>query len=93
MIGSSSAPQGLVELNHYFRFYGPISFNFEKQKDGSIIALSSNFRYGKIITQASGSDVLDEKIKDAILTAFEVPSSYAKKAALHRVGEKEYAFA
>ena len=93
ILGSATAPRGLVELNHYFRVYGPITFRHEMQEDGSIVAISDNFRYGSIITQATKQSELDEKVKDAILTAFEVPSSYAKEAGLHRVGEKEYAFA
>jgi len=92
-LGGATAPRGLVELNHYFRVYDPITFRHEKQEDGSIIAISQNFRYGSIITQAENKNELDEKVKDAILTAFEVPSSYAKEAGVHRVGEKEYAFA
>lgn len=93
VLGSNIAPRGLVELNHYFRFYGPIKFQHEKQEDGSIIAISQNFRYGSIVTRAEREGELDEKVKDAILTAFEVPSSYAKEAGVRRVGEKEYAFA
>ena len=93
LIGKNSVPSGLAELNHYFRFYEPINFSYEKQEDGSIIAVSNNFRYGSIITHADRQEELDEKIKDAILTAFEVPLSYAKEAGIHRVGDKEYAFA
>ena len=93
VLGKKAAPQGLVELNHYFRFYGPINFQFEKQQDGSFVAVSRDFKYGSIITSATRREELDERIKDAILTAFEVPSSYAKEASVHRVGEKEYAFA
>ena len=93
ILGKNVAPQGLVELNHYFRMYGPINFRHETQEDGSIVAISENFRYGSIITRADKLDGLDENVKDAILTAFEVPSSYAKDAGVHRVGELEYAFA
>lgn len=95
VFGMSAPPPGLLELNHYFRFYGPIAFRSEKQEDGSVVALSKNFRYGSIITRADRLEELDEKVKDAILTAFEVPSSYAKEAGVHRVGaeEQEYAFA
>jgi len=92
-LGKNAAPAGLVELNRYFRLYDPINFNYEKQEDGSLVAVSTNFRYGSIITSAARQDELDEKIKDAILTAFEVPSSYAKDAGIHRVAEKGYAFA
>ncbi|MEK7451887.1 MAG: hypothetical protein AAB664_00965 [Patescibacteria group bacterium] len=93
ILGREFAPQGLVELNHYFRVFDPIGFRTEQQEDGSFVAISHNFRYGSIITHAVTHDQLDGKIKDAILTAFSVPSSYAKEAALNRVGETEYAFA
>ncbi len=93
ILGREFAPQGLVELNQYFRSFDPIRFRIEQQEDGSFVAISHNFRYGSIITHAATRDQLDEKIKDAILTAFSVPSSYAKEAALNRVGETEYAFA
>jgi hypothetical protein len=93
IFAQSYVPSGLSELNHYFRMYGPITFRHEKQEDGSIIAISNNFRYGSIITRAENAEQLDEKVKDAILTAFDVPSSYAKEAAVKRTDEKEYAFA
>lgn len=93
MLGKNAAPAGLVELNHYFRVYGPINFRHEKQEDGSVVAISEDFRYGSIITHADFPGELDEKVMDAILTAFDVPSSYAKEAGVHRVGEREYAFA
>lgn len=79
MLGRGSVPSGLAELNHYFRFNGPINFRYELQEDGTIIAISDNFRHGSIITHADRKEELEEKIKDAILTAFEVPSSYAKE--------------
>ncbi|MBI4598733.1 hypothetical protein HY734_00880 [Candidatus Uhrbacteria bacterium] len=103
ILGSNAVPRGLVDLNHYFRFYGPIHFRHEKQEDGSIVAISQDFRYGSIITRAERLEELDEKVKDAILTAFEVPFSYSREAGVHRVGERqtgvhavgerEYAFA
>lgn len=93
VFGKSALPPGLVELNRYFRFYGPIHFRPEKQEDGSIVAISQNFRYGSIITHALRLEELDGKVLDAILTAFEVPSAYAKEAGVHRVGSEEYAFA
>ena len=93
MLGKSSVPSGLVELNRYFRIYGPIHFRHDAQEDGSIVAISEDFRYGSIVTSGKDQAELDEKVKDAILTAFEVPSSYAKEAGVHRVTEKEYAFA
>ena len=93
LLNGKTVPSGLVELHQYFRMYDPIVFEFEKQDDGSLIALSKNFRYGKIITRAAKDESLDVKITDAILTAFEVPSSYAKEAGLQRIGQDEYAFA
>ena len=93
LLGKASVPSGLVDLNHYFRVYGPIGFRHEKQEDGSIVVISENFRYGSIITHAKDESELDAKVSDAILTAFEVPSSYAKQADLKRVDKEEYAFA
>ncbi|MCR4337680.1 MAG: hypothetical protein NUV91_07750 [Candidatus Omnitrophica bacterium] len=82
ILGKDSVPSGLFELNQYFRNYGPINFSFEKQEDGQFVAVSKDFRYGSIISSAPTEAELDEKVKDAILTAFEVPSSYAKEAAV-----------
>lgn len=97
MLGKNAVPSGLSELNNYFRHHGSIKFHEEKQEDGTIVAVSENFLFGKIITTADTQAELDEKVKDAILTAFEVPSSYAKEAGIHRVDgqseHKEYAFA
>ena len=93
LLGNTSVPRGLVELHQYFRVHGPIDFRREKQTDGSSIMISENFRYGSIITHIKNESELDTKIADAILTAFEVPSSYAQEADLKRVGKKEYAFA
>lgn len=94
LLGKNSVPSGLSELHHYFRVFGPINFREEKQEDGSIVAISTDFRYGSIITSARRQDELDVKVKDAILTAFEVPSSYAKEASVQRLDEKKgYAFA
>lgn len=92
--GRSIAPQGLVELNKYFRIYEPINFRYEKN-DGLTIAVSTNFHCGSIIASGKNQDELDKNIKDAILTSFEVPSSYAKESGVQRVGEKktEYALA
>ncbi len=93
LLGKSLVPSGLAELNNYFRINRVINFSNERQADGSLVAISSDFRYGRIITSAKNEEELEEKIKDAILTAFEVPSSYAKDAGVHRVGERGYAFA
>lgn len=93
LLGRDSAPAGLVELNRYFRFYGAINFQEEKQEDGSLVVISKDFKYGTIITHIKKNDDHDEVVKDAILTAFEVPSSYAAEAGVHRVKDGEYAFA
>lgn len=92
--GPKMIPQGLVDIERYFRVHGPIHFIY-KNENGAIIALSENFRYGSIITSASTMEELDQKIKDAILTAFEIPSSYAKEARIRRTdqAETEYAVA
>lgn len=87
-----TVPVELFELSQYFRHNEPIKFSCEK-KDKMYIAVSQNFRYGTIITSAESPDQLNEKIKDAILTAFEVPSSYAKEANIKNVREEQYAFA
>lgn len=89
-----SVPRGLLELHDYFRIYKNI--NFDHKKEGNLmISISKDFRYGSIITSGKNQEELDKNIKDAILTSFEVPSSYAKEAKIHRVGQKqnEYALA
>jgi hypothetical protein len=92
-LGKSSVPAGLSDLNRYFRLYGPINFKFEQQEDGSFVAMSTDFNQGSIITSAKNLKELDSSIEDAILTAFEVPSSYAKDAAVKKVSDGAYAFA
>lgn len=82
------APQGLVELNRYFRYYKPINFKYE-HKDGLIVAISTNFQYGSIITSGKDEAELDKNIKDAILTSFEIPSSYAKEASIQNEKDRQ----
>ena len=84
MLGKDSVPIGLIELNRYFRMYEPIQFREEEQEDGSTVAISENFRYGSIVTSGKDQQELDENVKDAILTAFEVPSSYPVFHAVHQ---------
>lgn len=86
MLGKSTVPQGLVELYRYFRAYDPINFKFETNENG-IVAISTNFRYGSIITSGKNKEELDKNIKDAILTSFEIPSSYAAEAKISKVGD------
>ena len=93
-LGNSTVPRGLFELNQYFRLKGPIKFE-KKTEDGLMVAISTNFKYGSIIAQGRDEEELDKNIKDAILTSFEIPSSYAKEAKIVRQdsAQREYAFA
>lgn len=91
LLDGDTVPRGLIELHQYFRHNDGITFHVEKQEDGSLVAVSTNFRYGSILTFGRTEEELNEKIKDAILTAFEIPSSYADEAQVKRIGEKEYA--
>ncbi|MBI2463219.1 MAG: hypothetical protein HYV65_03230 [Candidatus Spechtbacteria bacterium] len=92
---SDLRPKGLFELSQYMMHYRPISFDFHNNEDGTITAVSNNFRFGSIITSGKNLAELDKNIKDAILTAFEIPSSYAKEANIVKVGaeQKDYALA
>ena len=92
--GQKAIPKGVADLQHYFRFYGPINF-INVQENGVIIARSTNFRFGSIVTSAKTYDELDTQVKDAILTAFAIPSSFLAEADIKKVGDskKEYAIA
>lgn len=83
--GKGYVPTGLFELSQYFRQFGSIKFKFS-QEHGRLIAISENYRYGSIITSGGTPEELDTNIKDAILTSFSVPSSYAKEAKVRREG-------
>ena len=87
-----TVPVGLFELSKYFRNNGAIEFEHKKEGD-TIVAISKNFRHGSIVTSAKDEESLDKNIKDAILTSFDVPSSYAKEAGIYRVGENKRAYA
>ena len=92
--GKDVVPRGLFELDQYFRQNEPLKFKYDKTNDG-IVAVSENFRHGSIVTSGKNEKELDENIKDAILTSFEIPSSYAKEANIIKQGEaqKQYALA
>lgn len=94
LLGESSIPRGLYEVSEYFRQNDPIIFQFTKE-NGNIIARSINFRCGVIVTSGKSLQELDHNIKDAILTAFSIPISYAKEANIKKVrsDSKEYALA
>ena len=85
-------PRELFELAKYFKNYGAIKFDFKKEKD-CIVAVSTNFIYGSIVTSGRNEKELDENIKDAILTSFDVPSSYAKEANIRRENELQSVYA
>jgi hypothetical protein len=90
-----TVPRGLFELSNYFRNYNSINFRNEKGDNNNIIAISTNFIYGSIVTSGRTPEQLEKNIKDAILTSFDIPSSYAAEAAIYKVGNKqgEYAIA
>lgn len=92
LLGQASVPRGLFELLNYFRIHGPINFQYHHE-DGLMVAVSTNFRYGSIVAQGRDLAELDQDIKDAILTAFEVPSSYAKEARIVKEGEESHSYA
>lgn len=87
----SSVPRGLVEIQLYFRHNDPLNFRVEKQEDDSLVAMSTNYRHGSIIAHAKNHGELDRQIKDAILTAFEIPSSYEREADIRSNAELRYA--
>jgi len=80
-----AVPSGLVDMQRYFRSNDAIKFHYYKE-EGVIVAVSENFRYGSIVTFAENEKQLDFKIKDAILTSFGIPTSYAKEAAIQCEG-------
>ena len=92
--GKDLVPAGLFELSQYFRNNEAIQFDNKKEGE-EIIAISRNFRYGSIITTAKTEEELDKNIKDAILTSFDIPSSYAKEVNIQKIGceTREYALA
>ncbi len=93
LLGSKVVPQGLFELSRYCQSFGSIHFKYSKSEDGVIIAVSTDFKLGSIVTSGSDEEELDKNIKDAILTFFEIPSSYSKEAKICRVGEKQEGYA
>jgi len=92
LLRKAAMPSGLVELNKYFRLYGPINFQ-NHLENGIRISVSINFKYGSIIAHGKDARELDRNIKDAILTSFEVPSSYRKEAGIVKVGERKDSYA
>ena len=79
-------PEGLLEWLRYARDNHGITFTYE-QEDGVIVATSTNFRYGSIVTSGKTQEEVDHNIRDAILTAFEIPSTFADRAAIRKEGD------
>lgn len=90
--GNDYVPEGLLELYKYFRHNEPIEFDINKE-NGKFIAVSRNFRYGAIVTSGVDQETLDKNIEDAILSSFDIPSSYSREAAISRVGKNSQAYA
>lgn len=86
--GADFVPRGLLDMHEYFKANEPIHFNYTNE-NGVIVAVSQNFRYGSIVTSGKNEEEVDKNIKDAILTSFEIPSSYSKEAKITRVGERK----
>ena len=85
---------GVNELREYLRDHGAIHFERVNLPDGTILAKSTNFRCGSIITSGKNEAELDSNIKDAILTSFDIPSVYLAETHLQRIGQsEEYALA
>ena len=93
LFGKASVPSGLFELSQYFRHYDPIHFRQENGENGNIIAISTNYRFGSIVTSGKTLEELDTNIKDAILTSFDIPSSFAKEADVQKIGDKQGSYA
>lgn len=92
VFGEYTTPRGLFDLSEYFRHFGPINFENEKTPEG-FVTRSTNFRHGSIITSGKDEKELDKNIKDAILTSFSIPSSYAKEARVVNTKEKTQEYA
>ncbi len=92
VFGKQVTPRGLFELSEYFRRHAPINFVNEKTSEG-LVAKSTNFRHGSIVTFGRDEKELDKNIKDAILTSFSIPSSYSREANVVNTKEKTHEYA
>ena len=86
-------PKSLVELKDYFYHYHTINFDYHQGDNGRTIAVSNNFYNGSIVTSGNDKKDLDSNIKDAILTAFNVPSSYAGDAGITEESSRQGQYA
>lgn len=89
VFGQYVTPRGLFELSEYFRRNNSIDFVGEKTQEG-LVAKSTNFRHGSIVTFGKDEKELDKNIKDAILTSFCIPSSYSKEAKVVNTREQTH---
>jgi hypothetical protein len=92
LLGKESVPRGLYEMDRYFRTHGPINFDLHVE-GGVTVAVSTDFVYGSIVTSGATPEELDTNIKDAIMTSFEIPSSYAKEADIKKFGAASHRYA
>ncbi len=90
LLGEDSRHE-LEELRRYFSVYGPINFDYHRE-DGIIVAVSTDFRHGTIITNGRNELELDRNIRDAILSMFGVSSAFQKEAGIHNVNDHRYAY-
>lgn len=88
LVGSDCLPEEVFEASEYFRHFDGINFDI-KEEDGLYLAQSTNYNCGSIITSGRNLKELDKNIKDAILTAFSVPSVYADKLKIQNVDERQ----
>lgn len=90
--GSDLLPLEVFEASEYFRHFGSINFEFKKEGE-LIIATSTNFKWGTIVTSGGNNRELDRNIRDAILTSFSVPSAYIDKLQIRKVDERQPKYA
>lgn len=86
--GESYIPESLFTYSEYFRNFHSINFTFHTE-GGVLVAVSTDFKYGSIVTSGKSQVELDKNIKDAILTSFEIPSVYADKINLQKAEESD----
>lgn len=94
LYGNRYVPRELYELSSYFRMHGAINFTYHKEED-TIVAVSTNYRFGSIVTSGKTKKDLEKNIIDAILTSFDLPAAYQQEAKVHNVSTTadQYAFA
>lgn len=95
--GGNVVPRELFDMQEYFKINGAIEFSYHKEKEDNdsevIVAVSKNFRFGSIVSCGKNEKELDKNIRDAILTAFDIPSSYAKEANIVNINSTQRRYA